>query len=73
MTSQTNYTQAETLLLKAYEGFKKRDRERPSAARAKPIRETVERIIQLYEAWGKPEQAAEWKQKLPALEKANPR
>ena len=73
MTGQTNYPQAETLLLKAYEGFKKRDRERPSASRARPTRETVGRIIRLYEAWPQPEKLAEWKQKLLALEKANPR
>jgi hypothetical protein len=28
------------------------------------LREAAERVIRLYEAWGKPEQAARWKAKL---------
>ena len=28
------------------------------------VKESLERLVQLYEAWGKPAQAAEWKMKL---------
>ena len=34
------------------------------------IKESLERLVQLYEAWGKPAQAAEWKEKLAAFEQA---
>jgi hypothetical protein len=36
-----------------------------------PVRrttESLERLVQLYDAWGKPAQAAEWKQKLAAFQ-----
>ena len=36
------------------------------------ITESLERLLQLYDAWGKPAQAAEWKQKLAAFQQANP-
>ena len=33
------------------------------------IRESIERLVQLYDAWGKPAEAVEWRQKLAAFEK----
>ena len=35
------------------------------------IGESLERLVQLYDAWGKPAPAAEWKQKLAAFQQAN--
>ena len=35
------------------------------------IGESLERLAQLYDAWGKPAPAAEWKQKLAAFHQAN--
>ena len=35
------------------------------------IMESLERLVQLYDAWGKPAPAAEWKQKLAAFQQAN--
>jgi len=35
------------------------------------ITEAHERLAQLYDAWGKPAQAAEWKQKLAAFQQAS--
>ena len=32
------------------------------------VTESLERLVQLYEAWGKPAQAAEWKKKLAAFQ-----
>ena len=72
LAGQSNYAPAEVLMLQAYAGLKKRDEQRPPSSRARPTMETVERIIQLYETWGKPEQATEWKQKLEAFDKARP-
>jgi serine/threonine protein kinase/tetratricopeptide (TPR) repeat protein len=58
-----NYAQAELLLLSGYEGMHQR-----AAAIADPLRprlkEALQRLTQLYTAWHKPEQAAEWQQKL---------
>ena len=35
------------------------------------ITESLERLVQLYDAWGKPVQAAGWKKKLAAFQQAN--
>jgi tetratricopeptide (TPR) repeat protein len=35
------------------------------------ITESLERLVQLYETWGKPAPAGEWKQKLAAFQQAN--
>jgi tetratricopeptide (TPR) repeat protein len=70
MSGQSNYAAAEPLLLQAHAGLEKRERENPSASRARHIKETCERLIHLYEAWDKPKQLAEWKQKLETFEKA---
>jgi len=64
LLGQQKFDDAEPLLLKAYEGLKRRDAERPSRSHQLLIKEAGERIIQLYEMWGKPDQAAEWRQKL---------
>jgi hypothetical protein len=34
------------------------------------ITESLERLVQLYDAWGKPAPAAEWKQKLATFQQA---
>ena len=33
------------------------------------LTEALERLVQLYDAWGKPDQAAEWRAKLPEAAK----
>ena len=45
-------------LVQAYEGLKQRNAAKPSPARAVSIQEARQRLVQLYDAWGKPEQAA---------------
>jgi hypothetical protein len=51
------------LLRAGYEGVKQRQAENPVAARLR-LREALERLVQLYEARGDPDQAAAWRQKL---------
>jgi len=68
LAGQKRYAEAETLLLSAYEGMISRQ---STVSRAYPLRpklheEGVERIVQLYQDWGKPEKAAEWREKLRA-------
>jgi serine/threonine protein kinase len=62
LAGQKKYSDAEPLLLSGYEGMKAREAKIPAAGRARLV-EAQERIVQLYEAWGKPEQAAEWRAK----------
>ena len=71
LVGQQQYATAEPILLNAFERLKKRDEQKPSPSRAKPLREAGERMVQLYEAWGKPGQAAEWRAKLEAWKQAN--
>ena len=64
LLGQKKYGKAEPLLVQGYEGLKKRDAEAPSPSHAQSIKEAGERIVQLYEAWGKRDQADAWRQKL---------
>ncbi len=60
--NQRKFAQAEPLLVSSYEGMVQR------AATAPEIRPALEaagqRIVQLYQNWGRPDKAAEWTQKL---------
>lgn len=49
--------------MEAYEGLKSRQARIPPEARAR-LTEAVERLVDLYVAWDKPEEAAKWKGKL---------
>jgi hypothetical protein len=63
MVNLGNYAEAEPLVVPGYEGMKAR------AARI-PVPDTpqllkaAERVVRLYEAWGKPDEANGWKKKL---------
>jgi non-specific serine/threonine protein kinase/serine/threonine-protein kinase len=54
---------AEPLLLDGYEGMRQRASTIPELARAR-LTEGLERIVQLYDAWGKKDQAAPWRKNL---------
>jgi len=58
---QKQYAAAELLLLQGYE---------PPQAKDLRLREALERLVQLYDAWGKPDKAAEWRKKLEEAAKA---
>jgi tRNA A-37 threonylcarbamoyl transferase component Bud32 len=60
---QQNYGEAEPLLLAGYEGMKQREAQIPTPAK-KYLTKSLERLVQLYDAWDKPEQAEEWRQRL---------
>jgi serine/threonine protein kinase/DNA-binding SARP family transcriptional activator len=55
--------EAEPLLLQGYEGLKQREG-KISAANRMRVTEALERLVQLYDGWGKKDQATEWRQKL---------
>jgi tetratricopeptide (TPR) repeat protein len=63
LMGQKKLAEAEPLILAGYEGLKAREAKIPP--RAKPrLAEAADRVVVLYGAWGKPDQAARWKAKL---------
>jgi tetratricopeptide (TPR) repeat protein len=63
LLGQKKYGEAEPLILAGYEGLKVREAKIP-ASRKPSLNEAAARVVQLYEAWGKPDQTAAWKAKL---------
>jgi serine/threonine protein kinase len=65
LLGQKKYTEAEPLLLQGFEGMKQREKLIPPHPLARGrIPEALERLVQLYEARGQKDQAAQWRQKL---------
>jgi non-specific serine/threonine protein kinase/serine/threonine-protein kinase len=60
---QQKPTEAEPLLLQGYEGLKKRQAQLPPHAAAR-LTETLERLVQLYDAAGKKDEADAWRKRL---------
>ena len=72
LAGQKNYADAEPLLLESCQGLQQRQASLPPYLNApRRITEALERLVQLYDAWGQPAQAAEWKQKLTAFQQAS--
>jgi serine/threonine protein kinase/Flp pilus assembly protein TadD len=69
LLGQKKHAEAEPLLLAAYEGMKQREARIPANGRPR-LKETLQRLVQLYDATDRPDQAAEWKQKLAEFTKA---
>ena len=71
LSGQKKYADAEPFLLQGYEGLQQRQASLPPYLNApRRITESLERLVQLYDAWGKPALAVEWKQKLAAFQQA---
>jgi hypothetical protein len=69
LLGQKKFADAEPLLLQGYQGLQQRQTSLPPYLNApRRITESLERLVQLYDAWGKPAQAAEWKKKLAAFQ-----
>jgi serine/threonine protein kinase/tetratricopeptide (TPR) repeat protein len=65
LAAQKKYADAEPLLLQGYKGMK----EKAIGARARSrLTEALERLVQLYDAWGKKDEAAKWRKELEAGE-----
>ncbi|HTT62820.1 MAG TPA: hypothetical protein VMG35_13290, partial [Bryobacteraceae bacterium] len=62
LAGQKKYAEAEPLLIDGYQGVAAR-KDSISAEDRYHLDRAHSWIVQLYEAWGKPEKAAEWKQK----------
>lgn len=58
------YADAEPLLLQGYNGLKQRSGAVPDVHQSKRMQESIERLVRLYDAWGKPDEAAKWRMEL---------
>lgn len=58
LSRQNKFAEAEPLLLAGYQGLRQ-----AKDAPAKRVAEALDRIVSLYEKWGKPELAKKWRGK----------
>jgi len=63
LLGQEKCADAEPLLVQGYQGMKSREAKMPDAARMH-LAQALERLVQLYDAWGKSDQAEPWRKKL---------
>jgi eukaryotic-like serine/threonine-protein kinase len=71
LAGQKRYAEAEPLLLQAYQELKALEASIPVASRGAMLANAKRRLVQLYEAWGKPEQARKWRDEPAPPGKAN--
>ncbi len=67
LLGQSKYAEAEPLLLAGHAGMKQREKTIPEQGKIR-LREAVERLVQLYEATGKTDEAAKWRKELEAID-----
>jgi hypothetical protein len=58
LVKQGSYAEAEILLVQSYEGFRSLEREWPGLAL------TIQRLVELYESWRRPETASHYRAEL---------
>jgi serine/threonine protein kinase len=63
LMSQKKYAEAEPLLIQGYEGLTARAANIPAKSQ-KCVTEALGRVVQLYDDWGKKDQAQQWRKKL---------
>jgi serine/threonine protein kinase/tetratricopeptide (TPR) repeat protein len=68
LAGKSEYAEAEPMLLEGYQGMLSR-KDRIGVPDWYHLDRASEWIIQLYQAWDKPDKAAEWKQKLQSIER----
>jgi tetratricopeptide (TPR) repeat protein len=73
LLEQKRLPDAEPLLIQGYEGLKAREKEISPLYAKFRIAEAGQRIVRLYESWGRPEKAEEWRTKLPVSRHAMPK
>jgi hypothetical protein len=69
MLGQKKHADAEPLLLAGYDGMKKREAKIPAQNKIR-LTEALERLVQLYEAMDKKDDAAKWRKELDATKTA---
>jgi serine/threonine protein kinase/tetratricopeptide (TPR) repeat protein len=70
LAGRQKYTEAEPPLLAGYEGLKARADSIRAPERTPLLTGALERLVQLYDAWGKPDEAAKWRKELEAVKAA---
>jgi serine/threonine protein kinase/tetratricopeptide (TPR) repeat protein len=75
LADQQRYAEAEPMLTEAYQRMKNFAAEHKGAGAFPRKRQVdnLERLVKLYEAWGKPEKAAQWREELEAQKKSTER
>ena len=63
LLGQKKFAEAEPLIISGYEGMKAREAKIPPPGKPR-LTDAAERVVKLYEAWGKKDKAAEWRDKL---------
>ncbi len=63
LLGQKKYAEAEPLIVSGYEGMKTRQARIPPPGKPR-LTNAAERLVNLYESWGKKDKAAEWRAKL---------
>ena len=63
LLGQKKHAEAEALLLAGYDGMKKQEATIPVQGKVR-LTDTLERLVQLYEATGKKDEAAKWRKEL---------
>jgi hypothetical protein len=71
LLGKKDFTEAEPLLVAGYEGMKKREDKIPNEGKTR-LTEALERLVQLYKATDKKDEAAKWQKELEAQKKPNP-
>jgi tetratricopeptide (TPR) repeat protein len=66
LLNQKKYADAEPLLLAGYKGLKQREATIPQPVRKVRLEEALARLVALYEATGKKDEAAKWRKELDA-------
>lgn len=69
LAGQKRFVEAEPLLVGGYQGMRDRLDKIPPMWVSICVVETLERVIRMYEDWGKPKVAAKWKSELIALQR----
>jgi tetratricopeptide (TPR) repeat protein len=72
LMGQGRYAEAEPDLGQAYAGLKAREGQIPPLLARHRVAEAGHRVVRLYEAWGRPEKAAEWRRKLSGPKEGKP-
>lgn len=70
LLGQKKYADAEPLLLAGYEEMKQREAKIPEQGKVR-LPEAIERLVQLYEARDKKDDAARWRKELEARKQAS--
>jgi serine/threonine protein kinase len=70
LLGQGKHAEAEPLLLQGYEGVKRHEAKIPPQVRPVRLKEALGRLVRLYEATGKKDEAAKWQKKLDEVKKA---